>query len=79
MVLSDAVWRDFGHNYGLLIKDMGLLTRAIIIIDSEGKVAYKELVANISQHPDYETALTKLKSLSQTIKPAEIATNEQSE
>lgn len=79
MVLSDAVWRDFGHNYGLLIKDMGLLTRAIIIIDSEGKVAYKELVANISQHPDYETALTKLKSLSQTIKPAEIVTNDQSE
>lgn len=78
-VLSDAVWRDFGHNYGLLIKDMGLLTRAIIIIDTEGKVAYKELVANISQHPDYETALTKLKSMSQPIKPVEITANEQSE
>lgn len=78
-VLSDAVWRDFGRNYGLLIKDMGLLTRAIIIIDTEGKIAYKELVANISQHPDYETALTKLKSMSQPIKSAEITTNEQSE
>ncbi|ASP46935.1 thiol peroxidase [Cognaticolwellia beringensis] len=78
-VLSDAVWRDFGHNYGLLIKDMGLLTRAIIIIDADGKIAYKELVANISQHPDYETALTKLKSMSQTVKPTETTTNEQSE
>ena len=78
-VLSDSVWRDFGHNYGLLIKDMGLLTRAIIIIDTEGKLAYKELVANISQHPDYETALTKLKSISQAVKPAEITTNANSE
>ena len=78
-VLSDSVWRDFGHNYGLLIKDMGLLTRAIIIIDTEGKLAYKELVANISQHPDYETALTKLKSISQAVKPAKITTNANSE
>jgi len=72
-VLSDAVWRDFGHNYGLLIKDMGLLTRAIFIIDVDGKIVYKELVGNISQHPDYETALTKLKSLSQADKPAQHA------
>ena len=78
-VLSDAVWRDFGHNYGLLIKDMGLLTRAIIIIDSDGKIAYKELVANISQHPDYETALTKLKSMSLAVKPSEVMTSERSE
>ena len=34
--------------------------------DSDGKIAYKELVGNISQHPDYDTALAKLKSLSQT-------------
>ncbi|MFT5814479.1 MAG: thiol peroxidase [Psychroserpens sp.] len=78
-VLSDAVWHDFGHNYGLLIKNMGLLTRAIFIIDADGKIAYKELVANISQHPDYETALTKLKSMSQTVKPAATTTNEQSD
>lgn len=62
-VLSDAVWREFGSNYGLLIKDMGLLTRAIFIIDEQGKVAYKELVANISQHPNYEIALSTLKAL----------------
>ncbi|WP_223270241.1 thiol peroxidase [Colwellia sp. C1TZA3] len=70
-VLSDAVWRNFGHNYGLLIKDMGLLTRAIFIIDVDGKIAYKELVGNISQHPDYDTALTKLRSMSQIVKPSE--------
>ncbi len=63
-VLSDSVWRDFGHKYGLLIKDMGLLTRAIFVIDTQGRVAYKELVENISSHPDYEKALSTLKSLS---------------
>jgi len=75
-VLSDAVWRNFGENYGLLIKDMGLLTRAILIIDSEGKIVYKELVENISQHPDYETALTKLKAISQSVKPVETMTTQ---
>ena len=62
-VLSDSVWRDFGSKYGLLIKDMGLLTRAIFIIDSQGKIAYKELVANISQHPDYDMALATITAL----------------
>ena len=66
-------------NTVLLIKDMGLLTRAIFIIDADGKIAYKELVGNISQHPDYDTALAKLKSLNTTIKPIETTTNESSE
>ncbi|TLU65220.1 thiol peroxidase [Thalassotalea litorea] len=61
MVLSDSVWRDFGNKYGLLIKDMGLLTRAIIIIDKNGKIAYKELVKDISNEPDYDTALMMVK------------------
>lgn len=60
-VLSDAVWRDFGANYGLLIKDMGLLTRSIFVVSADGKIAYKELVNNISNHPDYEKVLTFLK------------------
>ena len=60
-VLSDSVWRDFGASYGLLIKDMGLLNRAIFIIDNQGKIVYKELVANISQHPNYDKALAKVR------------------
>ena len=63
-VLSDSVWRDFGTKYGLLIKDMGLLTRAIFIIDGTGKIAYKELVEELSSHPDYDTALATLEALS---------------
>jgi len=74
-VLSDSVWRDFGSSYGLLIKDMGLLTRAIFIIDSSGKIAYKEIVANISKHPDYELALSTMKALS----PIESLPNEKAQ
>ena len=77
-VLSDSVWRDFGSQYGLLIKDMGLLTRAIFIVDTNGKIAYKELVENISNHPNYESALTALRTLIEpsesTTSPAEVET-----
>lgn len=66
-VLSDSVWREFGAAYGLIIKDMGLLTRAIFIIDSNGKIAYKELVANISQHPDYDKALAAVQNIAPVI------------
>jgi thiol peroxidase len=60
-VLSDSVWRDFGTKYGLLIKNMGLLTRAIFIINDQGEIVYKELVANISQQPNYDKALTQVR------------------
>ena len=60
-VLSDSVWRDFGAKYGLMIKDMGLLSRAIFVIDNTGKISYKELVADISTHPDYDAALNAVK------------------
>ncbi len=65
ITLSDAVWRDLGHKYGLLIKDMGLLTRAIFIINKEGNIVYKELVNDIAKHPDYEKAISTLTNLSQ--------------
>ncbi|MCU7996796.1 thiol peroxidase [Shewanella glacialipiscicola] len=62
-VLSDSVWRDFGEKYGLLIEDYGLLARAIFIIDAEGKLQYQELVPNITEHPNYDAALTALKTI----------------
>lgn len=56
-ILSDSVWREFGLRYGVLIKDMGLLARSIFIVDRQGNIAYKEIVADISSQPDYDTAL----------------------
>jgi hypothetical protein len=42
----------------------GLLSRAIVVIDPAGNIAYTEQVPEITQEPDYEAALTLLRSLS---------------
>lgn len=55
---------DFGEKYGVAIADgplAGLLARAIVIIDGEGKVTYTQQVPEIAQEPDYEDALAQLK------------------
>ncbi|RPA63789.1 thiol peroxidase [Shewanella frigidimarina] len=67
-VLSDSVWRDFGEKYGLLIKDRGLLARSIFIIDPQGTLKYKELVTEVSEHPDYDAALAALTEISSAAK-----------
>ncbi|WP_105171201.1 thiol peroxidase [Pseudoalteromonas sp. T1lg24] len=61
--LSDAVWREFAQNYGLLIQDMGLLARGVIILDKDHKIVYKQLVANLAKEPDYVSVESALKKL----------------
>ena len=55
--LSDSVWRDFGMKYGILIDNMGLLARSIWIVAADGRVAYRQIVPEITTHPDYDAAL----------------------
>ncbi len=55
---------DFGKEYGVEITDgpmKGLLSRAIVVVDEEGKVVYNEQVSEIANEPDYATALDHLK------------------
>ena len=62
--VSDLRKRDFGSKYGLEIVDgpiAGLLARAVILIDEDGKVIYIQLVPEIAQEPDYEAVLVALK------------------
>ena len=61
--LSDSVWRDFGQNYGLIIKDMGLLTRAVFVLNNEHQIVYKQLVPDLSTEPNYEPVISALKAL----------------
>ncbi|MBE0358863.1 thiol peroxidase [Pseudoalteromonas aliena] len=61
--LSDSVWRDFGQKYGLIIKDMGLLTRSVLILDRSHNIIYKQLVSSLSTEPEYNSVLEKLKTL----------------
>ncbi len=64
ITLSDFRTSDFGENYGVLMEEgplYGLLARAVVVIDPEGKVIYTELVPEIGIEPDYEAVLQVLK------------------
>jgi len=64
VTLSELRDRSFGSAYGLEIVDgpmAGLLARAVIVIDKDGKVVYRELVDDIVHEPDYKSALKSLK------------------
>ncbi|MGC9361335.1 MAG: thiol peroxidase [Candidatus Syntrophosphaera sp.] len=66
ITLSEMRNRDFGRDYGLEIIDgpmAGLLARAVLVIDQEGRIVYRQLVDDITHEPDYETALEELKKL----------------
>lgn len=55
--VSDYQERSFGLNYGLLLKELKLLARAVYVIDKAGKVAYREIVKEVTAEPDYDAAL----------------------
>jgi thiol peroxidase len=59
--LSDHREASFGTAYGVLIKELRLLSRAIFIVDRDGTVRYVEYVKEITNHPDYDRALEALK------------------
>ena len=56
-MLSDYKDHSFGEAYGVLIKELKLLTRSIFVIDADDKVQYVEYVKEITQHPDYDKVL----------------------
>lgn len=55
--LSDHREASFGLAYGLLIKELRLLARAVIVIDQRGIIQYLELVKEIADEPNYEAVL----------------------
>jgi len=61
-----SLMRDkfFAKDYGVLITTgvlQGLTTRAVVVIDENGKVTYTQLVPEIADEPDYDAALAALK------------------
>ncbi len=59
--LSDHRDAQFGPAYGVLIEDMRLLARAIFVVDRQGRIAYKEIVPEVTDHPDYDAALAAVR------------------
>ncbi len=62
-VLSDHREASFGFNYGILIKELRLLARAVFVIDKNDVIRYMEIVPEITHHPDYDKALQAVKEL----------------
>ena len=59
---SDYKYREFGEAYGVLISDLGLLTRAVFVVSKEGKVLHAEYVPEVTNEPDYAAALEAVKT-----------------
>lgn len=53
--------QDFGKATGLLIPDAGILARSVWVLDPNGKIVYREIMAELTDEPDYDQALTELK------------------
>lgn len=65
ITLSAYRYRAFANNYGVRIlygPMKSLMARSVVIINKMGRVIYTEQVPDISQEPDYESALAVLRN-----------------
>ncbi len=60
--LSDHRDASFGTAYGVLLKELRLLARAVFVVDRQGTVKHVDLVKEIANEPDYDAALQAAKS-----------------
>ena len=57
ITLSDHRDASFGTAYGVLIKELRLLSRAVFVVDRDGTIRYIQIVDEITDEPDYEAVL----------------------
>ncbi len=56
-MLSDHRDGSFGSNYGTLIKDLRIESRAIFVLDKNNTIRHAEYVKEVADYPNYDTAL----------------------
>jgi thiol peroxidase len=61
--LSDYRDARMGTEYGVLIKELRLLARAIFVVDRKGVIRYEQLVREIADEPDYDAVLSAVKDV----------------
>jgi thiol peroxidase len=64
VTLSTLRGDEFKLTYGVAITDgplAGLTSRAVVVLDEQDNVLYSQLVGEITDEPDYESALAALK------------------
>ena len=60
---SDHREAAFGLAYGVLIKELRLLARAVFVVDKGGTVQHVQLVPELANEPDYEAVLQAVRQL----------------
>ncbi len=60
-MLSDHRDLAFGNNYGLVIKELRLLARAVVVVGKDDRIKHMQIVPEVTNEPDYSTALAALK------------------
>jgi thioredoxin-dependent peroxiredoxin len=63
ITLSDHKDASFGTAYGVLIKELRLLARAVFVLDKDGVIRYVQQVKEQSKEPDYEEIIKQIKKL----------------
>jgi thiol peroxidase len=61
--LSDHRNGSFGTSYGVLIKELRLLARAVFVVDKSGIIRHVEIVNELTNEPYYQSALNVVKEL----------------
>jgi thiol peroxidase len=61
--LSDHREAQFGNAFGVLIKELRLLARAVFVVNKDGVVRYIQIVDELTNEPDYEAALKAAEEL----------------
>jgi thiol peroxidase len=63
ITLSDHRDAAFGKAFGILIKELRLLARAVFIVDREGVIRYVRIVKEVASEPDYPAVIAALNTL----------------
>jgi len=61
--LSDHREADFAQKWGLLVKELRLIARAVYVVDRQGVIRHAQLVREIASEPDYASVMTAVRDL----------------
>lgn len=62
-MLSDHREASFGQNWGTLIKELRIESRAVFVVDAEGVIRHVQYVKEVTDFPDFDAALNVARSL----------------
>ncbi|WP_391560987.1 thiol peroxidase [Mucisphaera calidilacus] len=60
--LSDFKDHAFGTDYGVRIKEAGILARQVFVLDKNNKIVHAQLVKEVAEEPDYDAILNAAKA-----------------